>query len=55
MEPRESGSYSVPSFLSTPRKNLAINWDNTVKVFGGYLTENFELNKLHASKNYPFY
>ena len=24
MEPRESGSYSVPSFLSTPRKNLAI-------------------------------
>jgi hypothetical protein len=24
MEPRESGSYSVPSFLSTPRKNLTI-------------------------------
>ena len=24
MEPRESGSYSVPSFLSTHRKNLAI-------------------------------
>ena len=24
MEPREFGSYSIPSFLSTPRKNLAI-------------------------------
>jgi hypothetical protein len=24
MEPRESGSYSVPSFLSIPRKNLVI-------------------------------
>jgi hypothetical protein len=24
MEPRESGSYSVPSSLSTSRKNLAI-------------------------------
>ena len=24
MEPRESGSYSVPSLLSTPRKNLTI-------------------------------
>jgi hypothetical protein len=32
MEPRESGSYSVPSFLSTHRKNLAIILSRSVEV-----------------------
>ena len=35
MEPIESGSYLVPSFLSTPRKNLAIILSRSLGGGGG--------------------
>ena len=46
MEPRESGPYSVPSSLSTPRKNLAIILSRSLRgICPGALSSPIEVKK----------
>jgi hypothetical protein len=51
MEPRESGSYSVPSSLSTPKKNLAIILSSSL----GSVFQNFIIRAPPSFGGYPPY
>jgi hypothetical protein len=54
MEPRESGSYSVPSFLSTHRKNLAIILLNLPRDLSTNLNEDSDNQKENVVPNKRF-